>query len=274
MFVPVAGLSQVNPKIRLGEWRLQICDSTTPWPEDLPERLSINCFGFGGANSHAILESAKSYFSRREQADKSLLCQAASETDGKSPLPQIIVVSSYDKAGLARFSKQWSSSLREKKNGNVTDSMRNISYTMSQRRSRLPFRSFVIADSIIQLKVQLKKGIPEFDRVSRAAAANLAFIFTGQGAQWARMGEGLLRIAVFSESVARSQEILSNLGCPWNVTDELRQDASSSNLSRPDRSQAICCILQIALTDLLRHWGVEPKAVLGHSSGEIGIVFL
>ncbi|PYI24168.1 ketoacyl-synt-domain-containing protein [Aspergillus violaceofuscus CBS 115571] len=63
ILVPQTGFSQLNPKIRLAEWGLRLCDATTatPWPAHLPQRASMNSFGFGGANAHAILESAVQY---------------------------------------------------------------------------------------------------------------------------------------------------------------------------------------------------------------------
>ncbi|EHA19606.1 hypothetical protein ASPNIDRAFT_39026, partial [Aspergillus niger ATCC 1015] len=140
MLVPNAGFSNLNPKIRLEEWGLRLSNSTTPWPSHLLQRASINSFGFGGANAHAILESTAQYL-----------------------------------------------------------------------------------------------GLPTFSRASRKNQAHLAFIFTGQGAQWPRMGVQLLANPVFAASMERSQ--------------------------------------QVALVDMLRSWGVTPKAVVGHSSGEVGAAY-
>jgi acyl transferase domain-containing protein len=40
-------------------------------------------------------------------------------------------------------------------------------------------------------------------------------------------------------------------------------------IDRPELSQPLCTVLQIALIDLIRSFGITPKAVVGHSSGEI-----
>lgn len=48
--------------------------------------------------------------------------------------------------------------------------------------------------------------------------------------------------------------------------DELR---NSENIDRPEYSQPLSTAIQIGLVELLKSFGVVPKAVVGHSSGEI-----
>ena len=56
-------------------------------------------------------------------------------------------------------------------------------------------------------------------------------------------------------------------------TGEFLRDEKSSAINSPSLSQPICTALQVALVDLLRHWGVTPTAVAGHSSGEIAAAY-
>ena len=58
------------------------------------------------------------------------------------------------------------------------------------------------------------------------------------------------------------------------MVEEMKAEAKDSQINRPDRSQPITCALQIALVDLLASWSVYPNAVVGHSSGEIGMNIL
>ena len=55
--------------------------------------------------------------------------------------------------------------------------------------------------------------------------------------------------------------------------DELSRDAKSSRVSDAHISQPACTAIQLALTDLLKSWGIRPTAVAGHSSGEIGAAY-
>ncbi|KAJ5710507.1 Acyl transferase/acyl hydrolase/lysophospholipase [Penicillium malachiteum] len=262
MLVPNAGFTKLNPRIHLDKWGLRLSDACIKWPQHLPRRVSINSFGFGGSNAHLVLESAGMH-----------LPPSVAEEARYESTPQVVVFSTQDMPGLKRLAAKWTAFLQQKLTTGQNISLRNISHSMSSRRSRLPFRSFAVADSLGQLCDVLQQDLPTFPRTSRTMRANLAFIFTGQGAQWAQMGIQLLDIPVFRDSITRSQQILSSLSCPWDLLEEIRADAASSNMSLPDRSQSICCVLQVALVDLLASWGVRPKATVGHSSGEIGAAY-
>jgi NADPH:quinone reductase-like Zn-dependent oxidoreductase/malonyl CoA-acyl carrier protein transacylase len=54
---------------------------------------------------------------------------------------------------------------------------------------------------------------------------------------------------------------------------EMNKYAVDSRINEAHISQPSCTALQLALTDLLRSWGIQPFAVAGHSSGEIGAAY-
>ncbi|KAK1569351.1 thiolase-like protein, partial [Colletotrichum navitas] len=54
---PNSNFEELNPKLRLEEWNMQVPTTVRPWPKrGATRRASINNFGFGGANAHVILE--------------------------------------------------------------------------------------------------------------------------------------------------------------------------------------------------------------------------
>ncbi|TGO65298.1 hypothetical protein BCON_0003g00930 [Botryotinia convoluta] len=84
------------------------------------------------------------------------------------------------------------------------------------------------------------------------------------------MGLELLRYSVFEESLRKSDSILASQGSGWSIFDELRNE---QNINRPEFSQPLCTVLQIALVDFLSNFGVTSTAVVGHSSGEIAAAY-
>lgn len=79
-----------------------------------------------------------------------------------------------------------------------------------------------------------------------------------------------MHYAVFRDSLVRFQASLEPLGCKWDVVQELLKPDDESQINSPAFSQPLCTALQLAQIDLLSAWGVKPKSVIGHSSGEIG----
>jgi acyl transferase domain-containing protein len=87
------------------------------------------------------------------------------------------------------------------------------------------------------------------------------------------MATGLLNYPIFRQSLADCDSFLTTLGSTWSVLDELEKDKDASKVSKPALSQPLCTTIQIALVDLLRTWGIVPRAVVGHSSGEVAAAY-
>lgn len=104
----------------------------------------------------------------------------------------------------------------------------------------------------------------------------LVFVFTGQGAQWARMGAELLDdYPIVRASFAKMEDALATLAepCPWNLREELFKAEEDSLVQNAAYSQPLCTALQCAVVDLLQSLGIRAKAVVGHSSGEIAAAY-
>jgi acyl transferase domain-containing protein len=87
------------------------------------------------------------------------------------------------------------------------------------------------------------------------------------------MGIEMMERRVFNHSVVQSAKFLKDMGCDWDPVTELAKAQKESQLGVPQLSQPICSVLQIALVDELRSWGVAPSKVVGHSSGEIAAAY-
>lgn len=90
------------------------------------------------------------------------------------------------------------------------------------------------------------------------------------------MGKELLTGSeLFKSTIEECETVLQSLpdGPKWSVAEELTKPHQKSNIYKSAFSQPLCTILQIGLVHLLRYWGMKPKAVVGHSSGEIAAAY-
>lgn len=278
ILVPTAGIEKVNPKLRLTDWNLALPSENMSWPSKGQRRISVNSFGFGGANAHVILDDAHNYLRNRgllgnhntttlEDDSSESGISMGSESPRKESHKRLFAFSTKDQTGIDRLGPLFNDFLSNKEATSNARFLGDLAYTLAGRRSHFEFRSFAVAESVSDLQTQIEKGLPKSKRASKHD--NPIFVFTGQGAQWPAMGRELLNNCIFRTSIHKSQVLLEHYGCPWDLIDELSK-TSDSNVDLPQYSQVLCTVLQIALVDLLRAWGVIPKAVVGHSSGEIG----
>ncbi|KAI2820032.1 hypothetical protein CBS115989_3941 [Aspergillus niger] len=242
-----------NPKIPFEACKLTVPLEPIPWPESRWERVSINSFGVGGSNAHLILDSARSF-------------QIPSPTpDNFLAGPQLLLLSASAAGSLQRMTATFEDWVPQHQ-----DQLRDLAYTLATRREHLPHRTFLIAgpDRI---------GTPSPGRKVPSSAPSLAMVFTGQGAQWARMGRDLLLRPDFSfqNTIRALDKYLKAApnGPEWRLEEELIKPALTSRVQTAELSQPLCTAVQIGLVDLFAAVGVTPAAVVGHSSGEIGAAY-
>ena len=103
-------------------------------------------------------------------------------------------------------------------------------------------------------------------------------IFTGQGAQWARMGAELIENYEVARGILTNLDTrLSRLPEPdrpsWSLIEELLKDSQSSRVNEARYSHPLCAAVQILLVNILHAAEIEFSAIVGHSSGEIGAAY-
>lgn len=299
MIPPNIHLNTPSPKIPFDKFKVHVPTANIPWPSAGVRRASINSFGYGGTNAHVIIDDAASFLQDMgiEGNHNTAALSRASSSCGSSDGPpstdsgilierddeeyfdsatakpkRLFVLSAHEEAVMKSLKKSYATYVN-----NLTtkqdilllgNNFERLAFTLCTKRTLLPWKSFVVADELGKLGANLESS--SLRSVRSISKPRIAFVFTGQGAQWAGMGQELLAYPVFRESILAADDFLrESLGCPWSVIEELRRDAESSQLHLAKFAQPLCTILQIATVDLLRSWGVEPLAVVGHSSGEI-----
>ncbi|PYI09750.1 ketoacyl-synt-domain-containing protein [Aspergillus sclerotiicarbonarius CBS 121057] len=257
-----------NPNIDFEKLGLCVCREATSLPVPF-RRVGVNCFGFGGSNSHVIVDEPgtliRDYRSAYTVTRNPATQQAVSKRNGDSR-PYLLCFSADDEMSLRHYLNCMTQHL-DASHSNIR--IRDLAYTLGMRRSQLFHRGFVVCDRLdsVPSVVYGKKSI---------RPPRIGFVFTGQGAQWAQMGRELLEAFEPARVAVRNLDhVLQCLAKPpaWSLYDELTVPRSPEQVQQPEYGQTLVTALQIALIVLFRSWGILPNSVLGHSSGEIAAAF-
>ncbi|CAJ2500889.1 Uu.00g037420.m01.CDS01 [Anthostomella pinea] len=100
----------------------------------------------------------------------------------------------------------------------------------------------------------------------------MAFVFTGQGAQYRHMAMELMGHAGFEASIKLFDQAIAALGATWSVADKLSAEGYTE-IDDPEFSHPMTTALQIALYELVQDTNLSPTVVVGHSSGEIAAAY-
>ncbi|KAL4942703.1 hypothetical protein BDV06DRAFT_235237 [Aspergillus oleicola] len=257
------GVKNINPKLKAEERHFVIPTGLTAWPNQSSRvrRLGVNSFGYGGANSHVILEEAPR--------------TAISATNPRAPALSAAVLLLSASTSAALEARVADFAHFDFGTTNILD----LAYTLASRRSQLPVRGFLVASSSEDIANSFLTGnfVTGSSPVSAKLSTPFAFVFTGQGSQWSGMGRELFSdFAVFQNAIVEMDTVLKSLPHPpdWSLKDViLGNNHDSTRINLPELSQPCCTALQVALVQLLSSWGLVPAATVGHSSGEIAAAF-
>jgi len=261
-------LNEINPHIDLQDTRLVIPTARVPWPAgEVPRIAGVSSFGFGGTNSHVIVEAAApSEVARREPGPSEL---AAPPVD--RPL-HLLTLSGKTETALPKLARRYADYLEAEPDSSLSD----VCCTAGAGRSHFNHRLAVLAED----REQVRERLDAFARGETPLGVKagptrvvgrpkVAFLFTGQGSQYVGMGQALANTQpLVRRTLEQCDEILrEHIETP--LLKALFPDpGQESPLSQTAYTQPALFALEYALAELWRSWGLEPDALLGHSLGE------
>ena len=180
--------------------------------------------------------------------------------------PYVLAFSANDASSLEGYADKLDQHLSSL---DVKVKLRDLAYTLSERRSRHFHRGYIVARGN-DIQVDFKNMT--HGKKSGGEGPRIGFVFTGQGAQWSQMGKAVVETYPYAKPLlAKLDAALQGLLNPpsWSLLGELTEARTGAHLRQPEYSQPLVTALQLVLLDVLRRWGIKPQSVVGHSSGEI-----
>jgi phthiocerol/phenolphthiocerol synthesis type-I polyketide synthase C len=214
----------------------------------------VNSFGFGGANAHAVLAPPP----RREEMP-----------GRREPMPPV-VISAATEASLRQLVGSWCGTLAETPAERVPGLLRAAARGRDHHRHRLVALGRDRATAASLLGGFLDGGSPrEVINGTAVAEGKLAFVFSGNGAQFPGMGRAAMHAnAAFRAAIERVDDVLRpELG--WSVAELVDRGVDAEALARTDIAQPMLFAIQVGIVDALREAGVVASGYVGHSVGEI-----
>lgn len=249
--------STPNPHIPWDELPLAVATQNTPFPAvGGGRRAGVSSFGFSGTNAHVIVEEPPA--------------PVAAE-----PVPErvrVLALSAADEPALRARASEMARVLADR-----VDEFADLCHTANAGRAHLEHRLAIRAADAREAGAALLDWLQEpepegFIRAGRATPGDvpaLAFLFTGQGAQYAGMGWALRQQSPIVRKVLDEvdEALAGQIEVPLaRLLDPSAPEAELVN--RTDLTQPALFALQLALAEMWRSWGVRPSLVLGHSIGE------
>ena len=268
---PTLHADEPSPQVDWEAGAVRLVTSGTPWPRTgRPRRAAVSSFGVSGTNGHVVLEQAEpteqdGHTEQPDRAEQDDRAQAAEPSGAGAGIPWVL--SGHTGPALRAQAQRLHTHLTDRPELRPAE----VGYALATARAALEHRAVLVAedrDGFLRSLAALAadREAPGLLRGRAGSGGAVAFVFPGQGAQWAGMALELLDTEpVFAERIAACERALAP-HVDWPLLEVLR---SGDPLERVDVVQPVLFAVMVSLAELWRSYGVAPAAVVGHSQGEI-----
>lgn len=284
----------LNPNVLPYYGNLQIPTQTLNWPSPPtghPMRASVNSFGFGGTNAHAIVEkyqprihNAGVQSTHVKSIGPARLGISAPDAPQVTQIALPLVISAASEKSIITTVKDLVSYIQ--RYPQVTT--QELAWHLYTRRTAHSLKAAVVSEPgkaasalpMLQSLIERSSSNPSgvLTRAKKTSTGpRILGIFTGQGAQYAAMSKGLLRTSTVYRDTIKTLDHILQTECPdppdWSLEEKMMAEGPDSAVGVAAIAQPLCTALQIALVELLTSLDVSFHCVIGHSSGEIAAAF-
>jgi acyl transferase domain-containing protein/acyl carrier protein len=274
---PSLHFNNPNPEIDFDNSPFYVVPGLKNWENNVyPLRAGVSSFGIGGTNAHVILEE---WPQEREQRT------------GDTREYQLILLSTKTPSALDKMTQNLADYFKEHPGINLA----NAAYTLHIGRKAFKHRRMLVCENtpgaVDILSTPDSAELRTF--LAKTDIPSIVFMFPGQGAQYINMGLDLYRTEpIFREEIDRCFEILKStrgynlkeILYPGDLVREVSKVSEEnscifyssnksnqsymSNINQTEVTQPVLFAFEYALAKLLMKWGIQPRAMVGHSIGE------
>lgn len=244
-----------NPYIPWSQMAIKVTDTLTEWDRfaapDGKLRGGVSSFAFTGTNAHIIVEEYR---------------QESPAADAEPWAPPLVLTSAKQPLAVS----QVQDALKAHMDVNTALALTRIARTCAAGRDHYKYRTAFLPQSVEHLKRLLteKKGDAVFTGVRQKPKYKVGFVFSGQGSQFAGMGQDFYRhIPVFRQHF---DQVAALIDPQLDVAlMQLLWGDHTDKLDQTRYTQPALFALEYALARTWMQWGIKPDCVAGHSVGEI-----
>jgi acyl transferase domain-containing protein len=250
-------ITALNEDVEWNKINAKVTTETIDWKNDdgKPLRAAINLSGYSGTNVHMIFEESK---------------QKSNSDEINTPFH--FVLSANDATALKNTAQKYLNESDWQEN-----TLTEICYTLQKARNHFDYNLSIIAND----KQAIVDGLNDFVqdiKSDKYAVSNpelnrnkeIAFLFTGQGAQYFGMCKNYYEtFDVFKNAIDECDEVIKS-SLDHSIKDILWSETIDRNLIHQTKyTQPALFVVEYAMSKLWMSVGVQPTALIGHSIGEL-----
>ena len=259
---PSVNFAAPNRYIDFDAEHLEVIEDPREWPEYSGRKVAgISGFGFGGTNAHIVVTD---YRADDRETDPELAVG-----DGA---PVALPVSGLLPSRRRKAAEDLADFIDKQELDDVQ--LVDLARSLARRnhgRTRAVVTATNAADAVKRLRQvaegKTSVGIAAADAPSTAGPV---FVYSGFGSQHRKMAKDLVEVSPFFARRLEELDETVKFEAGWSVLDIVHDDSQTYDT---ETAQVAITAIQIALTDLLAHFGVRPAAVQGMSMGEIAAAY-
>ncbi len=251
---PSLHFERPNPEIDFENSPFYVNHQLSEWTTGgQPRRAGVSAFGMGGTNAHVIVEEAPPL-----------------KTVKSSKPWEVLLLSAKTDSALETATSNLLEHLTRHPQINIAD----VAYTLQVGRRAFNHRRMLVCRSAEDAVTTLTTGDPKrvVTHVKEIEKPAVVFMFSGQGSQYVNMAAELYKLEpVFSRQFDRCSELLKPiLGVDLRAAVYPAKDEAEAaeRLKQTSITQPALFVLEYALAKLWMSWGVQPRAMIGHSIGQ------